>query len=114
MPRNRVGLPASVDGRSVMARRFRDLVADFAGELGGSDDLTPSQASLVRQCAALTVEAERLQSALLSGEAVGSEIVRVANALTRLLSALGVQRWKKQPEHVPAWLQGDVDAEEES
>jgi hypothetical protein len=86
-------LMAGIDGRSAEARRYRDLCLSFADDLGGADGLTESQRALVRQAAALTVQSEKLQGAMLRGEDVSDEqMTRVANSLSRTLSRLGRKR----------------------
>jgi len=52
---------ADCDGRSVAARRFRDLLDDLARDFGGRAALNTGELSIIRQCAALTVRAEALQ-----------------------------------------------------
>jgi len=90
------------DGRSSAARRFRGLVRAFAADLGGDDALTAAERSLVRQAAIMTLKAEDIQNALLRGDEVETDsLVRLSNASARLLGALGVQRRKRQPAHVP-------------
>ena len=92
------------DGRSSMARRFRRLCKDLAADLGGEDSLSAAERALIRQAAAMTMQAEDAQADLLRGEPVDSDVmVRLSNASARLLSALGVARRKRQPAHVPAW-----------
>ena len=93
-----------VDGRSATARRFRRLCKAFAGDLGGEESLTAAERALVQQAAAMVLQAEDTQAALLRGEAVGSDdLVRLSNASARLLSALGAQRRKRQPAPVAPW-----------
>jgi hypothetical protein len=65
-------LLADVDGRTADARRYRDLAASLADDLGGASTLTEAQRALVRQAAAMIVQSERLQSAILRGELVDS------------------------------------------
>jgi hypothetical protein len=86
-------LIAGIDGRSAEARRYRDLCISFADDLGGEAGLTESQRALVRQAAALTVQSEKFQAAMLRGEAIDDEqMTRVANSLSRTLSRLGRKR----------------------
>jgi hypothetical protein len=86
-------LLANIDGRSTEARRYRDLCFSFADDLGGAAGLKESQRALVRQAAALTVQSEKLQSAMIRGEAIDDEqMTRVANSLSRTLSRLGRKR----------------------
>jgi hypothetical protein len=82
-------LLAGVDGRSAPARRFRDLMKEFTAELGGDAIMTEPMRALVRQAAAVTVEAEKMQTAIIRGDAVDTEqLVRVTNTLARLMNVL--------------------------
>src|ERR1700751_4347428 len=73
---------AGVDGRSAEARRYKDLSMSYADDCGGASALTESQRALGRQAAALTVQSENLQAALLRGEAIDDERMTViANTL---------------------------------
>jgi hypothetical protein len=83
-------LIAGVDGRSADARRFRDLAMSFADDAGGAAVLTEAQRALVKQAATLTIQSERLQSAMLQGEAVDvGHQLGIANTLARTLARLG-------------------------
>src|SRR5271156_2019745 len=61
-------LLANVDGRTAAARRYRDLTISLADDLGGAGTLSEAQRALVRQAAAMIVQSETLQSAVLRGE----------------------------------------------
>jgi hypothetical protein len=88
---------AGVDGRSAEARRYRDLAMSFADDIGGAAGLTEAQRALVRSAAALTVQSEKLQAAMIRGEDVSDEqMTRVANSLSRTLHRLGRKRAQKQ------------------
>jgi hypothetical protein len=50
------------DGRSVTARRFRDLYEDIAADLGGLDQLSEGQKQLIRRAAMLSAECERQEA----------------------------------------------------
>ena len=93
-------LLANVDGRTADARRYRDLCMSLADDIGGTSSLTEAQRALVRQAAAMIVQSETLQSAIVRGEIVDSEqLTRLANAATRILSRLGL---KKPAEPTPS------------
>lgn len=78
-----------VDGRSSSARRFRDLMLSFGGELGGIENLTEGERSLVRQAATITIRAEQLQAAIVRGEAVNpDELIRLSNTARRTLASI--------------------------
>lgn len=95
---NGKGMLPGIDGRSAAARRYRDLVADLAADLGGEAALTSAELALVRQAAATTMRAEQLQAAIVRGETVTSDdLVRLSNASARILGALRSKRQFKPP-----------------
>jgi hypothetical protein len=57
------------DGRSAVARRFRDLVEDIASDLGGRENLSEGKRQLVRRAAMLSAESERMEALAARGEA---------------------------------------------
>jgi hypothetical protein len=82
-----------VDGRSIVARRYRDVAIALAGDLGGQDKLSESTKILVRQAAALTVQVEQLQSRIVAGKDVDLEqLTRLSNVLGRTLQRLGLKK----------------------
>ena len=90
---------AGVDGRSASSRRYRDLAMSFGDDLGGAAVLTEAQRALVFQAAALVVQSEALNGAMIRGESVDVEQqTRVANALGRTLNRLGI---RKRPSPAP-------------
>ena len=65
----------------------------LADDLGGAAGLTEAQRALVRQAAGTIVQSEKLQGAVLRGEDVDLEqLTRLTNALSRMLSRLGIKR----------------------
>jgi hypothetical protein len=87
-----------VDGRSMVARRYRDVAIALADDLGGQDKLSEPSKILVRQAAALTVQVEGLQSKIVSGEDVDVEqLTRLSNSLSRMLHRLGLKRPHAKP-----------------
>lgn len=103
-----------VDGRSVDARRYRDLAQAFADELGGSAAFGEAAQALVRQAAGLVLQAEKLQGAAVRGEVVDLEqMTRLSNAATRALTKLGVKRTARDStptlhEYLAATSKGDA------
>lgn len=86
-------LLANIDGRSTEARRYRDLCFSFSDDCGGAASLTEAQRALVRSAAALSIQSEKLQGAMIRGEDVSDEqMTRVANSLARTLQRLGLKR----------------------
>jgi hypothetical protein len=58
------------DGRSATARRFRDLIFDIAGDLGGMAQLTTAEVQLVRRASMLSAECERHEALAARGDKV--------------------------------------------
>ena len=80
-----------VDGRSHMARRFREIVHSIESDLGGG--LTEAQRHLVARSATLAIWCEARESELAAGgEFDASAYATIANALRRMLSDLGLER----------------------
>jgi hypothetical protein len=87
-----------VDGRSVVARRYRDVAIALADDLGGQDKLSEPSKILVRQAAALTVQVEGLQSKIVAGEDINLEqLTRLSNVLGRTLQRLGLKKPRPEP-----------------
>jgi hypothetical protein len=87
-----------VDGRSVVARRYRDVAIALADDLGGQDRLSEPSKILIRQAAAMTVQVEGLQSKIVSGEDVDLEqLTRLSNVLGRTLQRLGLKKPRAKP-----------------
>ncbi|MHC2792591.1 hypothetical protein ACVINZ_001603 [Mesorhizobium jarvisii] len=81
----------ALDGRSALARRYRDLVAAFSADLG--DDLTEAQRQLVRRAASISVWSEEQERRVISGDDLDAgPLITAANTLRRLLSDLGIKR----------------------
>jgi len=80
-----------VDGRSLMARRFREIVTRVEADLGG--DLTEAQKHLLARAATLAVWAEARETDLANGQEFdAAQYSAVANAQRRLLTDLGLER----------------------
>jgi hypothetical protein len=78
------------NGCSPWTRRWKDLNALHAGDLGGRDYLSESQKSLIRRASTLEVE---LEAAMSEGADVDIECYgRVASHLRRILESLGLGR----------------------
>lgn len=82
---------AGVDGRSMMARRFREITHGIESDLGG--DLTEAQKHLLARAATLAVWSEERESDLANGEEFDAvQYATISNALRRLLADLGLER----------------------
>ncbi len=93
---NGKSLLEGVDGRSTWVRRLRDLMGLHLADLGGEENTSEAERSIVRRAATLTVELERLELRFaLAGEATPNDLdlyQRTANSLRRLLEAIGLPR----------------------
>ena len=84
---------AGVDGRSAIARRYRDLVCSIISDLGGDDFLSEGQRQLARRAAALSCQCEQVEAGMANGGAVDTEgYVRLINALNRCFASIGLKR----------------------
>ncbi len=85
-----------VDGRSPWIRRCKDIIASHISDLGGIDNCSAAERSIVRRASVMTVELERLEAKFAkAGEANADELdqyARVSANLRRLLEAVGLQR----------------------
>lgn len=82
---------AGVDGRSMMARRFREITAGIESDLGG--DLTEAQKHITARAATLACWCEEREAELANGEQFdAAEYATITNTLRRLLADLGLER----------------------
>jgi hypothetical protein len=82
-----------IDGRSLWARRYRDLVASYVDDAGGVHALSELRLSLIRRVAALTVEAERLEVELASGRDVDVDLLaRLSSHIRRIAETIGLDK----------------------
>lgn len=78
-----------VDQRSVVARRWRENIADLAMQIG--DHTTPSEGMLLRRAATFAALCERDEAALMKGKPIDEESYRRnATALGAVLVKLGL------------------------
>lgn len=84
---------ANVDGRTIIARRYRDLCRAIFADQGGQDRLSETRQQLIRRFAALAVQAEEMEARLVRGETVDlADQCLIGSTLTRLASRIGVDR----------------------
>jgi hypothetical protein len=103
------------DGRSVWARRQRDLEVLYADDLGGASALSEFQLGLISTCATLRCELEKLEGRLSVGEPVDlDQFGRLVGHYRRCCETLGVERRKRDlTPTVDAYL-AHVAADEEA
>jgi hypothetical protein len=84
------------DGRGPWARRWRDLQALYADDLGGASTLSEFQLGLVGTAATLRCELERIEGRLSLGEDVDlDQFGRLAGHYRRICETLGIERRKR-------------------
>ena len=82
-----------IDGRSTVARRYRDIVGAILVDQGGADLCSESRLQLIRRFAAAAVLAEQLESRLANGEQIQiAEHAALSSTLVRLASRIGIDR----------------------
>jgi hypothetical protein len=93
-------LVPGVDQRSPWVRRCKDVIASHLSDLGGLDNTSAAERSIIRRASCLTVELERLEGRFAAAnEASDSDLdlyQRTAGNLRRLLEAVGLQRRSKE------------------
>jgi hypothetical protein len=93
---NGSALLPGVDGRSAWIRRCKDIIAMHVADLGGEDNCSSAERSIIRRASVMTVELERLESKFAqAGEASERDLdlyIRAAGNLRRLLEAIGLRR----------------------
>lgn len=104
-------LSVDIDGRTVWARRMRDLIELHVADLGGHDAISEAERSLIRRAAAIATELERLEAQFAAaGEADAQTLdlyARSAGTLKRILEGLGLRR---RPRDVTPDLASYIDA----
>ncbi len=82
-----------VDGRTLAARRYRDLFNSFVSDIGGMEIASEAQLQLARRCAAMCCQAELMEAEFIAGVDMDLDgYLRLVGTLSRALSRLGVER----------------------
>lgn len=103
MARTRVGNGSAAllaaDGRSLWARRYREMLADHVSDLGGVEMVTASELSILRRACALAVELEAMEATFASDGGADPKALdvhqRASGSLRRLLESVGLERRAK-------------------
>jgi hypothetical protein len=83
----------NVDGRSLIARRYRDICTAIASDQGGLDQLSEARVQLIRRFAACSVLAEEMESHLVRGEQIDITVhVQLTTTMVRIASRIGLDR----------------------
>jgi hypothetical protein len=85
-----------VDGRSPWVRRAKDLIREHLSDLGGPDNASAAERSIIRRAAVITTELEQLEARFALAGIANPEDLSLyftgANNLRRLLEAVGLRR----------------------
>jgi len=82
-----------IDGRSLLARRYRDIASAITSDQGGASTLSEARLQLVRRFSAICVLAERMESDLANGKDINVERhALLCSTLTRLAQRIGIDR----------------------
>jgi hypothetical protein len=83
----------NVDGRSIVARRFRDIVGAMVSDQGGGDQCSESRVQLIRRFAAAAVLAEQMEAELARGKSIDiREHALLCSTMVRVARQIGVKR----------------------
>jgi hypothetical protein len=94
---NSKDLLPNIDGRSVIARRYRDIANAILIAQGGVDQCSESRQQLIRRFAAAAVLAEQLESRLANGEEIDIAVhSTLASTLVRLATRIGIDRTRRE------------------
>jgi hypothetical protein len=86
-------------------RRLRDVIQLHFADMGHEDSISEAEKSIIRRCATLTVELERLELVFALSDGAKPEQIdlyqRTANSLRRMLEAVGLERRSKDVTPAP-------------
>ena len=92
-PRPRPLDRSRLDGRTAAARMFDKLAADIAGDLGGIDQMSWIERTLVEAYCGAYISLANLNARIALGQAVDlGELSGTASAMVRIASRLGISR----------------------
>jgi hypothetical protein len=82
-----------IDGRSVIARRYRDITRAILVDQGGVEQCSESRQQLIRRFAAAAVIAEQMEGKLARGEEIDiQQHALLCSSLVRLAQRIGINR----------------------
>jgi hypothetical protein len=83
----------NIDGRSLIARRYRDICSAIAADQGGLDQLSEARIQLIRRYAACCVLAEEMESRLVRGGQIDvAEHAQLTSTMVRVAQRIGLDR----------------------
>jgi hypothetical protein len=82
-----------VDGRSVVARRYRDIIGAVISDQGGSEHLSEVRLQLIRRFSGASVLAEQMEARVALGEQIDMrEYSLLVSTIVRVAQRLGLER----------------------
>jgi hypothetical protein len=85
-----------VDGRSVVARRYRDIIGAVISDQGGAEHLSETRLQLIRRFSGASVLAEQIEARLALGEQIDiREYSLLVSTMVRVAQRLGIERRAK-------------------
>jgi hypothetical protein len=86
----------NVDGRSLIARRFRDIARSILIDHQGGEGVSEVRLQLIRRFSAAACLAEQLESKLAAGEEINiTEHALLCSSLVRIAQRIGINRVPK-------------------
>jgi hypothetical protein len=86
----------NVDGRTMLARRYRDIAGALVADAGGVDSCSETKIQLIRRFSAAAVLAESLEARLANGEQIDiAEHALLSSTLVRIAQRIGMDRRAK-------------------
>jgi hypothetical protein len=93
---NGTNVLANCDGRSTIARRYRDIIAAVVAGAGGADRCSETKLALIRRFSAAACLAEAMEAKLVSGEPIDiGEHALLCSTLVRVAQRIGINRIPK-------------------
>jgi hypothetical protein len=90
-------LSGEADGRTAIARRFRDLTNAIITDQGGVDRLAEARLQLIRRFSAAAVIAETMEARLANGEDIDVNAhALLCSTLVRLSTRIGINRTARE------------------
>jgi hypothetical protein len=105
-----------IDGRSVVARRYRDISYAIVADQGGVDVCSETRLQLIRRFAAAAVMAEQMEADLANGKPIDvPQHALLVSTLVRVAHRIGINRRTKNivPE-LSDYLEGSTVPEAEA
>ena len=82
-----------VDGRSIIARRYRDIVAALVSDQGGAEHLSEARLQLIRRFSAASVLAEQMEARIVRDEQINiQEYSLLVSTAVRIAQRIGLDR----------------------